>query len=174
MTFDVRTSHADETLRDGEGGLAAAERLARVKAETVAALETRPVLGADTVVVCEGRILNKPGSPQDAAEMLRLLSGRSHQVVTGLCLVHDGSVHSGVETTEVTFAPLTEAEIAWYVATGEPLDKAGGYHVDGQGALFITGVSGSPSNVAGLPVRLLLTLARRAGVDLGLAGDVVA
>jgi len=167
----VRPSEVDEALLSGEGGLAAALRLARAKAETVAAGATLPVLGADTVVVCEGRILNKPESREDAAEMLRLLSGRTHQVVTGLCLAHSGRLFDGVETTEVTFAPLGEAEIAWYVATGEPLDKAGGYHVDGRGALFITGVNGSPSNVAGLPVRLLLNLARRASVGLGLAGD---
>lgn len=167
----MRASHADEALLPGENGLAAAERLARAKAQAIALDEARPVLGADTVVVCLGRILNKPESEAHAAEMLRLLSGRSHQVATGLCLAYAGTMHSAVETTEVTFAPLTEAEIAWYVATGEPLDKAGGYHVDGKGALFITSVLGSPSNVAGLPVRLLLTLARRAGVDLGLPAE---
>ena len=168
VPFEVKVSDVDEDLLSGETGLAAAERLARAKAQRVAATESRPVLGADTVVVCEGRILNKPLSPAEAADMLRLLAGRSHQVVTGLCLAHDGHLYAGTETTEVTFAPLGEDEIAWYLATGEPFDKAGGYHVDGRGALFITGVNGSPSNVAGLPVRLFLTLARRAGLSLGL------
>jgi septum formation protein len=169
VPFEVRVSDVDEALRPGETGLATAERLAQAKAERVAATEWRPVLGADTVVVCEGRILNKPLSRDEAADMLRLLSGRSHQVVTGLCLAQGGRLYSGTETTEVTFAPLAEDEIAWYLATGEPFDKAGGYHVDGRGALFITGVHGSPSNVAGLPVRLFLVLARRAGLSLGLA-----
>jgi septum formation protein len=169
VPFEVRVSDVDEALRPGETGLATAERLAQAKAERVAATEWRPVLGADTVVVCEGRILNKPLSRDEAGDMLRLLSGRSHQVVTGLCLAYGGHFYSGTETTEVTFAPLGEDEIAWYLATGEPFDKAGGYHVDGRGALFITGVHGSPSNVAGLPVRLFLVLARRAGLSLGLA-----
>ena len=86
-----------------------------------------------------------------------------------MCLAYGGVLRSDVERSLVTLAPMTEAERRWYVATGEPMDKAGGYHVDGKGALFITSVSGSPSNVAGLPVRLLLRLAREAGIDLGLA-----
>jgi septum formation protein len=102
--------------------------------------------------------------------MLRTLSGRSHEVVTGVCLAREGISRSGVETTVVTFAPLADAEIAWYVGTGEPLDKAGAYHVDGRGALFVSSVSGSPSNVAGLPVRLMLRLAQEAGIRLGPAG----
>jgi nucleoside triphosphate pyrophosphatase len=100
--------------------------------------------------------------------MLRLLSGRTHEVVTGLCLVARGSSFSGVERTSVTFAAMSQAEIDWYVATGEPMDKAGAYHVDGRGGLFVSSVSGSPSNVAGLPVRLFLRLAREADLDLGL------
>lgn len=100
--------------------------------------------------------------------MLRLLSGRTHEVVTGLCLVARDGARSGVERTAVTFAPMSAAEVEWYVATGEPLDKAGAYHVDGRGALFVSSVSGSPSNVAGLPVPLLRRLAREAGLDLGL------
>lgn len=126
----------------------------------------RPVLAADTMVVCEGRVLGKPGTPAAAAEMLRLLSGRTHEVLTGVCIVADGRERSGVERTAVTFDPLDESEIEWYVATGESLDKAGGYHVDGQGALFIRSISGSPSNVAGLPVTLVRQLLREAGLDL--------
>ena len=101
--------------------------------------------------------------------MLRRLAGRAHDVVTGVCLVSGGVARSAVERSSVRFAPMSEAELRWYAATGEPLDKAGGYHVDGKGALFIETVEGSPSNVAGLPVRVLLSLAREAGVDLGLA-----
>jgi septum formation protein len=99
--------------------------------------------------------------------MLRLLSGRSHQVVTGVCVHSNGRLRSGVDLTEVSFAPLSEREIAWYVATGEPLGKAGAYHIDGRGALFVRGVTGSPSNVAGLPVTLVRRLLRDAGVAVG-------
>jgi septum formation protein len=88
--------------------------------------------------------------------------------VTGVCVVTGAAAVSGVERSVVRLAPMSLAELAWYAATGEPLDKAGGYHVDGKGALFIESVEGSPSNVAGLPVRLLLRLAREAGLDLGL------
>jgi septum formation protein len=99
--------------------------------------------------------------------MLRLLSGRTHQVVTGVCLQSGATARSAVELSDVTFVPLSEDEIAWYVATGEPLDKAGAYHVEGRGALFVSGVSGSPSNVAGLPVTLVRRLLREAGVAMG-------
>jgi septum formation protein len=163
----VSVSEVAEDLRPGETPEAAAERLARAKAEAVASRETLPVLGADTIVVCDGAILGKPGSDEVAAQMLRRLSGRTHDVVTGVCLVHAGTAWSGVERTAVTFAELSAADIAWYVATGEPLDKAGAYHVGGRGALFITRIDGSPSNVAGLPIRLLRRLAGEAGVDLG-------
>jgi septum formation protein len=160
----------DETLVRGEDAEQAATRLARAKAAAVARDETRPILAADTLVVCDGRILGKPASPPDAAAMLRVLSARDHEVVTAVCLLSAGVLRSAVDRTTVRFAALSEAAIAWYVATEEPLDKAGAYHVDGRGALFITAISGAPSNVAGLPVRTMLTLAREAGVDLGLAG----
>jgi septum formation protein len=102
--------------------------------------------------------------------MLRRLSGRDHEVVTGVCLVAQGVARCGLERTTVSFAPMSDEQIAEYVATGEPMDKAGAYHIDGRGALFVTSVSGSPSNVAGLPVRLVFRLAAEAGVSLGLAG----
>jgi len=168
VSFRVVVSAVDEALEPGEDGPAAVERLARAKALAVAGNETLPVLAADTEVVCDGRILGKPESHEGALKMLAGLAGRTHEVVTGVCIAHGGVLRSDVERTLVTLAPMTEAERRWYVATGEPMDKAGGYHVDGRGALFITTVSGSPSNVAGLPVRLLLRLAREAGVDLGL------
>jgi nucleoside triphosphate pyrophosphatase len=164
----VSVSSVAEDLRPGEAPEAAAERLARAKAAAVAAREDLPVLGADTIVVCDGAILGKPASDADAATMLRRLSGRTHAVVTGVCLVSAGTARSGVERTAVTFAELSDADIEWYVATGEPRDKAGAYHVDGRGALFITRIEGSPSNVAGLPIPLLVRLARDGNVDLGL------
>lgn len=166
VPFRVAVSGADESLEPAEEAGVAALRLARAKASAVAATETLPVLAADTLVVCQGRILGKPESPEVAAGMLRLLSGRTHEVVTGVCLHWGGVVRSGVERTSVTFVPLTEPEIAWYVATGEPLDKAGGYHVEGRGSLFIASVSGSPSNVAGLPVGVVRRLTQEAGLEL--------
>ena len=168
VSFRVLVSHEDESVRPGEDGAAAVERLARAKALAVAPGETLPVLAADTEVLCDGHILGKPADEQDALAMLRRLQGRAHEVVTGVCVVSRGVARSGVERSVVRFAPMSERELAWYVATGEPFDKAGGYHVDGKGALFIETVEGSPSNVAGLPVRLLLRLVREAGLALGL------
>jgi septum formation protein len=166
VRFRVQPADVDETLAPGEDAAGAAERLARAKASAIADSAV-PVLAADTLVVCDDEILGKPRDPADAARMLRRLRGRSHQVVTGVCVRRGADLWSEVDSTRVTFAPMTEAEIAWYVGTGEPLDKAGAYHVDGRGSLFLESVEGSPSNVAGLPVRLLRNLLREAGLGLG-------
>jgi septum formation protein len=165
VPFHALVTEVDETLAPGEAVEVAAERLARAKA--AAADAALPVLAADTVVACEGRILGKPRDAEDAAAMLRLLAGRVHQVVTGVCVRRGARLHSGVERSDVAFEPMSEAEIAWYVATGEPMDKAGAYHIEGRGALFVSSVSGSPSNVAGLPVGLVRRLLREAGVSVG-------
>lgn len=170
VAFEVIVPDVDEALLPGESGAAAAERLARAKARSVAAREARAVVAADTVVLCDDAVLGKPASDDDARAMLRSLSGRTHEVVTGVCVARAGVLRSGLERTAVRFAPLTSAEIGWYVSSGEPRDKAGAYHVDGLGALFIESVDGSPSNVAGLPIRLLLRLAREAGVAFGPPG----
>jgi septum formation protein len=167
VSFRVEVSRQDEALHPGEDGAAAVERLACAKGLAVARAETLPVLAADTEVLCDGQILGKPADEQDAVAMLRRLAGRAHEVVTGVCVVTGVVVRSGVERSVVRFAPMNEEELRWYAATGEPFDKAGGYHVDGKGALFIETVEGSPSNVAGLPVRLLLRLVREAGLELG-------
>ncbi|MFN8095579.1 MAG: Maf family protein [Vicinamibacteria bacterium] len=167
VAFRVVVSNEDESLLPGEDGPAAVERLARRKALAVARDEPLPVLAADTEVLLDGHVLGKPAGEPEAVAMLRRLAGRAHEVVTGVCLVHGGVARSAVERSVVRFAPMSEAEMSWYASTGEPLDKAGGYHVDGRGALFIETVEGSPSNVAGLPVRLVLRLAREAGLDLG-------
>ena len=168
LAFRAAPSHIPEDLLPGEDGAAAAERLARAKAAAAGEHEALPVLAADTVVICEGRLLGKPATPAEAADMLRQLAGRTHHVVTGVCLLWRGELRSGLERTAVRMAPMTGEEIAWYAGTPEPYDKAGGYHVDGRGGLFIESVEGSPSNVAGLPVRLLLRLVREAGLALGL------
>ncbi len=169
VPYRVDVSAVPEDLLPGEAPEAAVERLARAKATTVAARGgLLPVIGADTVVVCEGTILGKPSSDAEAADMLRRLSGRTHEVVTGVCVVSAGAARSGIERTAVTFGVLSAAEIDWYVGTGEPRDKAGAYHVDGRGALFIARIEGSPSNVAGLPIGLFRRLAAEAGAFLGL------
>jgi len=167
VAFSIAPAGVDETLKPGERPEAAALRLACAKAQAVRAPLARAVLGADTLVVCDGRALGKPGSPREAAEMLRSLAGRGHHVVTGVCLVAGGAVRSGYEQTSVAFRAMSDAEIAWYVGTGEPMDKAGAYHIDGYGALFVESVAGSPSNVAGLPVGLLGRLFADAGLALG-------
>ena len=171
IAFRVVVSAVDETLHPGEAGAVAVLRLARAKAAAVAASESLPILAADTEVICDGEVLGKPGTMEGAASMLKRLSGRSHEVVTGVCLRLGAVERSGVDRTTVRFAPMTEAECAWYAGTEEPLDKAGGYHVDGRGGLFIARIEGSPSNVAGLPVRLFYELAGQVGLVLtGRAG----
>jgi septum formation protein len=138
--------------------------LSRRKAQDVASrLSSGVVLGADTVVVLDGEILGKPADKREAAEMLRRLSGRTHQVCTGLTLIdaaQDVSV-SHVEVTEVTFSRLSEEEIAEYVATGEPLDKAGAYGIQGKGAVLVSGIKGCYYNVVGLPMAGLMDLLHR-------------
>jgi septum formation protein len=133
----------------------------------------RPVLGADTVVVVDGEILGKPADAADAGRMLRTLSGRQHQVMTGIALIpepakvgQDGSItlSDGIEVTTVEFAPISPAEIAAYVGSGEPMDKAGAYAIQGGASRFVTRIEGSYSNVVGLPVALVYDLCKRAGL----------
>ncbi|HZG53426.1 MAG TPA: Maf family protein [Pyrinomonadaceae bacterium] len=164
--FEVSAANVDETARDGEEVIEYVERLACEKAEAVA--EGRAsglVLGADTVVAVGGRMLGKPVDTEDARRMLRLLSGRWHEVLTGVALVRaeTGDVLVAHELTRVRFAPLTDEEIDWYAATGEPADKAGAYAVQGRAALFIEEIEGDYWNVVGLPVRLVYKLARESG-----------
>jgi septum formation protein len=167
LTFEARAADVDETLLPGESASDAAERLARAKAETAAAGTPEAlVVAADTLVVLDGDALGKPRDRADARRMLATLSGRAHDVVTGVACAHGGRIVSGRETTRVVFAAMSGAEIAAYSATGEPDDKAGAYALQGIGGLFVERVEGSPSNVVGLPVRLLYRLASELGVDL--------
>lgn len=156
----------------GETATQAAERLARAKAFAARAAAGDVVLAADTLVSCAGEILGKPSSDAEAASMLRRLSGRDHEVVTGVCVFVDGIARSAVARTTVSFATLDEDDIAAYVATGEPRDKAGGYHIEGRGAVFVEGIAGSPSNVAGFPIALVARLVRESGIDLFSFGAV--
>jgi len=163
----VSAADVEESLLPGESASDASERLARAKAETAAAgaLEAL-VVAADTLVVLDGDALGKPRDRADARRMLATLSGRAHDVVTGVACARGGRIVSGRETARVVFAAMTGAEIAAYAATGEPDDKAGAYALQGIGGLFVERVEGSPSTVVGLPVRLLYRLASELGVDL--------
>jgi len=167
LRFEARAADVDESLLPSEGAFDAAERLALAKAATVrgAAPDTL-VVAADTLVVLEGEALGKPRDRADARRMLSALAGRDHDVVTGVACARGGRVVSGRETTRVVFAPMSRAEIAEYAETGEPDDKAGAYALQGLGGLFVERVEGSPSNVVGLPLRLLYRLAAELGVDL--------
>lgn len=167
LSFDVRATDVDETLRAGESPYDAAERLAREKAAAAGhEADGALVVAADTLVVCDGEALGKPRDRADARRMLSLLAGRAHEVVSGVALALGGRIVSGREVTRVVFAPMTKAEIEAYAASGEPDDKAGAYALQGIGGLFVTRVEGSSSNVVGLPVRLLYTLAAEMGMDL--------
>lgn len=140
-------------------------------AEAGAAPEDMMVIGADTVVCCDGVILGKPGSPEGAAEMLRRLSGKTHQVYTGVSLrMRTGGREERrifSEKTDVTMWELSEEEIAAYVASGEPMDKAGSYGIQGKGAAFVQGIHGDYNNVVGLPVGRLYQELKRLGIDAG-------
>lgn len=154
--FEVRPATVDETPLAGELPEDCARRLAREKALQVAATETAEtlVLGADTVVVADHEILGKPQDAADARRMLRILSGITHRVITGVCLVRAPSqvVALTHETTLITFRNLDDEEIARYVASGEPMDKAGAYGIQGLASKFVTRVEGCYFNVVGLPV----------------------
>lgn len=172
IQFSVQPADIPEDPLPGEPPRTCAERLARVKACKV--FQERPgdfVLGADTIVFANGQMLAKPCDHADAARMLRLLSGRTHQVITGVCLIgpqlrtgnselKTGFEDTRCETTEVTFSTLTEDDICFYVATGEPMDKAGGYAIQGIASRWIPRITGDYPNVVGLPVSLVYRMLR--------------
>lgn len=165
--FDVVPVDVDERFHPGETPEQAVARLAEMKAVTAAGSHPQAVvLGADTTVVARGEALAKPADAADAARMLRLLSGCSHEVLTGVCVCSAGRRLVRVEATRVRVAHLSEAEIAWYVSTGEPFDKAGGYAVQGLAARFVEGIDGSYSNVVGLPVSRVYALLKELGCDI--------
>jgi septum formation protein len=175
--FEVQASSVDESRRPGECGIRFAIRLAREKAQEVFALRQSSgdptlVLGADTVVVCDGEILGKPADAADATRMLLLLSGRTHHVVTGVAVVAGAQVvEVAAEVTQVTVRTLSPQEIADYVAGGEPMDKAGGYAIQGYAARWIPRISGCYFNVVGLPLALVASLLE--GVELRLARQTI-
>jgi len=159
ISFEVLAADIDETPHPNEAPAVYVERLAIEKARAVLAL--RPgarVLGADTTVTIDGEILGKPVDQADALRMLRLLNGRPHEVHTGVALVSAAGVRSAVDTTRVWFASMTDEDISWYVATGEPIDRAGAYAIQGFASRFIPRIEGSYSNVVGLPVALVSSI----------------
>ena len=166
FSFEVHPAHIPEDPFPGEDPIAYVTRLAREKAQAVyAQLATGPdaarnlaVLGADTTVTLDNHILGKPEDAADAARMLRLLSGRTHRVITGVALVTAEAAQAAAEVTAVRFLTLSEEEISAYIATGEPMDKAGAYAIQGLAARWIPRVEGCYFNVVGLPIALVSTL----------------
>jgi septum formation protein len=171
LSFIVAAAHVPERPLPNEQPLPYAQRLARDKALAVyAKYPDNAVLGADTVVVVDEHLLEKPRDAEDAARMLRLLSGRTHQVITGVCLLAPGFEQVEAAITEVRFSPLTQSEIADYVEMGEPMDKAGAYAIQGMASRWVERIDGFYFNVVGLPVprvyRMLQVLQTQTGVQL--------
>jgi septum formation protein len=158
--FELRAPDIDESVRPGEDPVVYVQRLAEAKAMTIASqLDAGLVLGADTTVVIDGEILAKPEDEDDAKRMLKLLSGKWHDVLTGVSLVKVGlGPSTSFERTRVRFAEMSQKEIEWYVSLGEPLGKAGAYGIQGPAALFIEEIEGDYLNIVGLPIRLVYEL----------------
>lgn len=154
IDFTVRVADVDEKVLPNELPRDYVVRLSREKARAVAA-DGEVVLGADTTVVALNEIIGKPEDAKDAERMLRLLSGKWHEVLTGVSLVSGSQVSSDVAVTRVKFAKLSDEEINWYVASGEPMDKAGAYGIQGYASRFVERIEGSYSNVVGLPVQMV-------------------
>ena len=167
VDFVVVPADVDESALSGESADDYVRRVAKLKAQTVRAL--RPsyvVLSADTTVDRDGEILAKPVDADDAFAMLRSLSGREHLTHTAVCVASKDSLETALVSTAVTFRSLSDEEIGWYVGTGEPLDKAGAYGIQGRAAGFVSAISGSVSNVVGLPVAETIELLRAVGVTV--------
>ena len=165
--FSIVVSDADESVPAGLDPEQVARHLARAKASAVAAITDagHTVIGADTIVVLDGRIFGKPESDEDAFQMLSELSGRAHEVITGVCIVDGSFVDTFSETTEVVFRSLSDDEIRDYIATGEPADKAGAYGIQGLGGRLVDHIEGDYDNVVGLPVVALVEHLRTRGSD---------
>lgn len=164
FVFDTVEVDVDERPQPGEGAEEYVRRLAVAKVRAAGCREPgTAVLGADTIVVVDGDLLGKPATAGEAAAMLRRLSGRSHDVLTGLAVGLDGRLLTEVARTEVRFLPLSEAEVNWYLASGESFGRAGAYAIQGRAARFVDTIAGSYSNVVGLPVAVVYRLCRELG-----------
>jgi len=167
VSHEVMPTGVDESVRPGELPLNYVERVAREKAASAAAQRSDAlVIAADTTVVLGDVMLAKPDDAADAARMLRILSGREHIVYSAVALVRNNIVESAVERADVTFRELDDADIEWYVSTGEPMDKAGSYGIQGYGSTIVAGIRGDFYAVMGLPLGLTVRLAKRLGVGL--------
>ena len=166
IPFTVRAADIDETMDPGKPPFDEVARVSRSKALAVSRGEEDIVIAADTIVVCQGKVLGKPHSEAEAASMLRLLSGRDHQVMTGCTVLCGDRVETFTEVTSLHFRPLSDKEILKYVQSGEPMDKAGAYGVQGQGALLVERIDGDFFNVMGLPVVLLAEMLGEFGIQL--------
>lgn len=165
IPIEIHPADVDETPLEGEDAKAMVLRLAKDKAKVIAdRFPGRWVLASDTTVAQNGRPIGKPTSAEDAKLMLKKLQGKKHQVYTAICLQNRKKKFALADTTDVMFRKMTEKEIAWYVKTGEPMDKAGSYAIQGVGGLFIKGIRGSYSNVMGLPVEKTVEQLRRNGL----------
>lgn len=159
IPFDVAPADVDETRLPGEAPDTYCTRLAGTKARVAAERAPgRVVVAADTIVVADGEVFGKPADAEDARRMLQTLSGRTHEVLTAVAVAVGGRVRTAVERTAVEFGPLTADEVDWYVGTGEPMDKAGAYAIQGLASRFVARISGSYSNVVGLPVATVYQL----------------
>jgi septum formation protein len=168
VAHEVRAADVDETYIPGEQPDSYAERLARAKAELVS-VDNRGALliGADTIVVVDGKVLGKPRDENDAARMLGMLSGRAHDVMTAVAVSHEGRTASAVEKVSVTFRDLSDEEITSYIATGEPMDKAGAYGIQGYGATIVRRIDGDFFAVMGLSLMRVVELMAQLGVRYG-------
>ncbi len=166
IPFTVKVADIDETMDEALPPCQEVARLSLQKALAVARAPQDVVVAADTVVVCQGKVLGKPATPEDAKAMLRLLSGRAHQVMTGITVLTDTARETRTEITDIYFRPLTEEEISDYVRTGEPMDKAGAYGIQGGAALFAEKLVGDYYNVVGLPVCRLWQMLRSVAPQL--------
>lgn len=165
VRHSIRPADINESPLPDEDPVSCVERLARAKAERVAVDEPNAlVIGADTVVVADDRILTKPQDRDDARRMLLALQGRVHRVLTAVCVTRGADIASGVEAVNVWFRPLSEADVDGYIATGEPMDKAGAYGIQGYGATIVERIEGDFFAVMGLPLVLLTRLMRQVGV----------
>ena len=151
MPFTVKTASVDETMDNADIETAVAE-LSLKKAKAVGAVHGKITVAADTVVVLDGKVLGKPANEEDAINMLTELSGRTHQVMTGVTVLHSGGYRSCTQVTQVHFRSLSREEIEAYVATKDPMDKAGAYGIQSGAAVFVEGIEGDYFNVVGLPV----------------------
>ncbi len=166
LDFVVQAADIDETMDPGKRPFDEVARVSREKALSVHREPEDVVVAADTIVVCGGTVLGKPKDARDAFRMLSMLSGRDHQVMTGMTVLRGDEIITTTEVTDIHFRELTDSEIRAYIATKDPMDKAGAYGIQSGGALFVTGIEGDYYNVMGLPVCRLVTILRGLGLRI--------